>query len=476
MPGTETLRPHKTKIICTIGPASEQQEVMEQMIQAGMDVARLNFSHGDEKWHTDVISRLRNASERCARPITLLGDLPGPKIRIGELAREPIWLDKGREIVLTTSRVLGDENRITVELPGLARRLKPGDRVFLNDGMIGLEVLGLHGEEVHCMVASGGELRSHKGLNLPGVDLGIEAFTPQDRRWLAFALKNGVDAVSQSFVERAHDLRAVRRAARELGRDIFLVAKIERCRALDHLEEILEEADGVMIARGDLGVEMPIEQVPLIQKQIIRKANRLGKPVITATQMLESMTGHPRPTRAEATDVANAILDGTDCVMLSAESAAGRYPLESVETLSRIAQAVEGQEPKGKWRMEGGDTAEPVLARDLLAIAVDAILQRVRPSAIFVPTRSGATARSIARFQPLPWIVAVSSSQETSRALHLSRGIHPIWEPEHPANWRQYIGEWLSARGLPLGLVLLTEGPSSLHPEANHRVEMLELG
>lgn len=474
MAGKEPLRDHKTKIICTIGPASQDQEVMEELIGAGMDVARLNFSHGEENWHREMISRLRRASERSGRPLTLMGDLPGPKIRIGELAKEPIWLEKAKEITLTTERFAGDQNRISVELPGFPQRLKPGDKVFLNDGLIGLEVLEVKGEEVRCLVASGGELRSHKGLNLPGVDLGIQAFTPQDRKWLGFAIKNGLDAVSQSFVESAKDLRAVRLAARELGKALFLIAKIERCRALDNLDEILEEADGVMIARGDLGVEMPIEQVPLIQKEIIAKANRLGKPVITATQMLESMTEHPRPTRAEATDVANAILDGTDCVMLSAESAAGRYPVEAVETLSRIARAVEGRGP-GQAPPPAEAAGQPVMARDLLAASVGAILERVRPAAIFVPTRSGATARGIARFRPVPWIVAVSSSQETSCTLRFTRGIHPLWEPEHPVDWRKYIGEWLQDQGFARGLVLLTEGPSSLHPEANHRVEILDL-
>lgn len=475
MVGKKLLRDHKTKIICTIGPASQEQEVMEELIQAGMDVARLNFSHGEEPWHQEMISRLRQASERSGRPLTLLGDLPGPKIRIGALAKEPIWLEKAKEITLTAAPVAGDENRITVDLPGFPQRLKPGDRVFLNDGLIALEVLEIRGEEVQCLVVSGGELRSHKGLNLPGVDLGIGAFTPRDRMWLEFALKNGFHVLSQSFVESARDLKQVRRAAQELGRAIFLVAKIERCRALDHLEEILEEADGVMIARGDLGVEMPIEQVPLLQKEIIQRCNRLGKPVITATQMLESMTEHPRPTRAEATDVANAILDGTDCVMLSAESAVGRYPVEAVKTLSRIARAVEGRTLPANWRALE-DKAGPIAARDLLAVAVGAILERVRPQAIFVPTRSGATARGIAGFKPLPWVVAVSSSQETSKALCLSRGIQPIWEPEHPRDWRTYIKNWLDEQGIPQGLVLLTEGPSALHPEANHRVEILELG
>ncbi|MEJ5377329.1 MAG: pyruvate kinase [bacterium] len=472
MLGKESLRGRKTKIICTIGPASQDQSVMQGLIRAGMDVARLNFSHGDEKWHEEVVAQLRRASERCGTHITLLGDLPGPKIRIGRLAVEPIWLEKGGELTITTAPLLGDKHGFSVELPNLPRKLRPGNKVFLNDGIIGLEVIEIRGDEIRCVVTSGGELRSHKGLNLPGVDLGIEAFTPQDRKWLEFALKNGLHVLSQSFVQSAMDLKKVRGAARELGKEIFLLAKIERGRALENLDEILEEADGIMIARGDLGVEMPIEQVPLIQKEIIKKCNILGKPVITATQMLESMTEHPRPTRAEATDVANAILDGTDCVMLSAESAAGRYPLEAVETLERIAREVEASQ---SWiRQDYWEKKGPLEPRDLLAAAVGAILERTQPVAIFVPTKTGATARSIAAFRPLPWVVAVSSSHETFEALCLSRGIHPVWEPKHPEDWKNYIRKWLEQKGIPHGLVILTEGPSSLHPQANHRVEILE--
>lgn len=472
----ELLRSHRTKIVCTIGPASEQKELMVRMIQAGMDIARLNFSHGDQAWHSEMVRRLREASVAAGRSLTLLGDLPGPKIRVGKLGREPIWLRTGEQITLTTQDIIGDQGRLTVNFPSLPERLKPGNRVFLNDGVITLEVESVRPPEVLCRVMAGGELRSYKGLNLPEVDLGICAFTSQDRKWLAFALAQGVEAISQSFVERAEDLRAVRSAARELGKNPFLIAKIERCRALDRLDEIMDEADGIMIARGDLGVEMPVERVPLIQKEIIRRANQLGKPVITATQMLESMTEHPRPTRAEAADVANAILDGTDCVMLSAESAAGRYPVEAVETLARIAEAVESQSSGSRPGPLGGlKPSQAALPRELLAMATGALLERARPAAIFVPTRSGATARTVARFRPGSWIVAVSSSQATCNALRFSRGVHPIWQPEHPRDWRSYVKSWLKVQGIQEDLVLLTEGPSSLDPKSNYRVEIIDL-
>lgn len=472
----EMLRSHRTKIVCTIGPASQDIELMGSMIRAGMEVARLNFSHADEAWHLEIIRRLREASVLAGRSITLLGDLPGPKIRIGRLAKEPIWLASGGQFTLTTEEILGDHSRVTVRFPSLPQRLRPGNKVFLNDGLITLEVERVRSPEVQCRVTAGGELRSHKGLNLPEVDLGISAFTDQDSRWLAFALTQGVEAISQSFVERADDLRAVRLAAKELGKNPFLIAKIERCRALDRLEEIIDEADGIMIARGDLGVEMPVERVPLIQKEIIRKANELGKPVITATQMLESMTEHPRPTRAEAADVANAILDGTDCVMLSAESAAGRYPVEAVETLARIALAVESSSPGPKpVPLKSPAPAWALESRELLAQAIGAILERSKPAAIFVPTKSGATARSIARFRPGSWIVAVSSSLATCHGLRFSRGVHPIFEPEHPRNWREYAGSWLESQGIGKDLVLITEGPSSLDPTSNYRVEIMDL-
>jgi pyruvate kinase len=314
-------------------------------------------------------------------------------------------------------------------------------------------------------------------LNLPGIDLGITAFTDRDRECLRFALEQGVDAVSQSFVESGEDILAVRKAAEEMGKSVFIIAKIERSGALKHMDGILDSADGIMIARGDLGVEIPIEQMAVVQKQLMRQANRRGKPVITATQMLESMTTYRRPTRAEATDVANAILDGTDCVMLSAESAMGHYPVDAVAMLAKIASAIEPHRHQVtvKEMFQGLDLRGKLRPAHLIAVGVEASLEYASPAAVFVPTKSGATARDIARFRPPVWIIAVSSHQSTCQALQFSYGVHPVHEGEHPEDWKGYAGAWVREHDLKGDLVILTEGPSSKHPGANHRMELIDL-
>jgi pyruvate kinase len=472
------LPPHKTKIVCTIGPASESPEILKEMIRVGMNVARLNFSHGDFPGHKRVIENLRAAAREAGHRLAILADLPGPKIRIGQFGKEPIELKPGETFTLTTDEVLGDSQRVSVSFSTLPQSVKAGDMIFLNDGFIQLEVLGINGGEVPCRVIVGGELRSRKGLNLPGIDLGITAFTDHDRRCLQFALENGVDAVSQSFVESGKDLNAVRQAAAALGFSPFIIAKIERSRALSHIDEILGAADGIMIARGDLGVEIPIEQIPLVQKQLMRKANLLGKPVITATQMLESMTDNRRPTRAEATDVANAILDGTDCVMLSGESAMGKYPVESAAMLAKIAAAIEPYRPAHYIRetLQGVGRGDRTRLTDLIALSVETTLERISPAAVFVPTHSGATARSIARFRPPVWITAVSSQESTCQRLQFSYGVYPVHEPDHPEDWNAFARKWLQDHEVKGNLVVLTEGPSVKHPEANNRMEIIDLG
>jgi pyruvate kinase len=323
---------------------------MEQMLLAGMNVARLNLSHGDFKSHRGVIGTLRAASAATGRRVAIMADLPGPKMRIGELAEEPMELKVGDSFTLTTEDIVGENRCVSVSFRRLPQVVKPGDTLYLNDGYIEVNVINVEGQEVNCQVVVGGILRSRKGLNLPDIDLGISAFTEHDRACLQFAMENGVDAVSQSFVESAEDIHAVRKAAKNLDYDPFIIAKIERSQACDNIEEILAAADGIMIARGDLGVEIPIEKIAAAQKHLMHLANVMGKPVITATQLLESMTNYRRPTRAEATDVANAILDGTDCVMLSGESAMGKYPVEAVEMLARIAATIE---PLGSREGEG---------------------------------------------------------------------------------------------------------------------------
>jgi pyruvate kinase len=471
------LSNHKTKIVCTIGPASNSPEVMQKLLLAGMNVARINFSHGDFTSHDQAIADLRQAARTVKLRLAIMADLPGPKIRIGQLAQEPIELEAGAEFTLTTDEIVGDLSRVSVSFNPLPRVVRPGHKIYLNDGLIELEVLKIAGPEVYCRVLVGGELRSRKGLNLPGIDLGINAFTEHDRDCLKCALEYGVDAVSQSFVESAKDIEALRQAATDLGYSPFVIAKIERSRALSNLENIFQAADGIMVARGDLGVEIPIEQVPVIQKKLMRRANILGKPVITATQMLESMTVSRRPTRAEATDVANAILDGTDCVMLSAESATGLFPVDAVTMLAKIAAAIEPH----RSGYQAQEILPPIEAggkfnlADLIAFSVETTLEKVSPAAIFVPTRSGATARSVARFHPPKWTVAVSSEETTCQRLQFSYGVHPVYEPEHPDDWKVFIKNWLKDHNVKGNLAILTEGPSRKHPDTNNRMELIDL-
>ena len=472
-----TLPSNKTKIVCTIGPASESPEIMEQMIRAGMNVARLNFSHGDFDSHKKIIENLRAVARATGQRVTIMADLPGPKMRIGQLDKEPIELEPGASFILTTEDILGDSGRVSVTFDRLPQSVKPGDTLYLNDGYIQIEVVRVEGNDVHCQVLVGGELRSRKGLNLPGIDLGISAFTERDRQCLEFALKQGVDAVSQSFVETATDITAVRDAAAAMGHNPFIIAKIERSRAEDNLEGILEVSDGIMIARGDLGVEIPIEKIAVAQKHLIHLANLKGKPVITATQMLESMTTIRRPTRAEATDVANAILDGTDCVMLSGESAMGMYPVEAVEMLARIAASIEPHRQSHQVReaLRGVGHEENLNLKDLIALSVETTLERISPAAVFVPTRSGASARSITRFRLPVWIAGISSQEATCQDLQFSYGVYPVHEPDHPEDWKAYVRGFLGSHGLGGNLVVLTEGPSAKHPEGNNRMEIIDL-
>ncbi len=469
---------NKTKIVCTIGPASESSSVMKQMIEAGMNVARLNFSHGDFAAHKKVIENLRAAAADLGRRIAIMADLSGPKMRIGRIDPEPVELRVGEPFTLTTEDIVGDATRASVSFDRLPQAVKPGDTLFLNDGYIQLSVTGVKGRDVLCSVRVGGELRSRKGLNLPGIDLGISAFTDRDRECLRFAMENGVDAVSQSFVESASDIEAVRKAAADLGHRPFIIAKIERSGALAHIESIVAAADGIMIARGDLGVEVPIEEIAIVQKRLMRLANMYAKPVITATQMLESMTDNRRPTRAEATDVANAILDGTDCVMLSAESAVGKYPVDAVAMLAKIAASVEARRSAiaVKELYKGIDLTGRIRPDHLIAIGVEACLEHITPAAVFVPTHSGATARSMARFRFPAWTVAISSQQATCQNLQFSSGVFPVHEPDHPEHWTGHIRKWVRDHGMKGTVAVLTEGPSTKYPETNHRMEVIELG
>jgi pyruvate kinase len=472
-----TLPTYRTKIVCTLGPASESREIMEEMIRAGMNVARLNFSHGDFASHEKTIKNIRAASQAMGQRLAIMGDLPGPKMRIGHFAKEPIDLKIGESFTLTTDNIIGDESRVSASFSRLPQAVKPGDRLYLNDGLIQLEVVKVEGTNVRCRVLVGGELRSRKGLNLPDIDLGIGAFTEQDHRWLRFAQEQGVDAVSQSFVEGAADIVAVRKAAADLHYHPFIIAKIERSRALNHIDEILEVTDGIMIARGDLGVEIPIEQIAVVQKELMKKANLRARPVITATQMLESMIDNRRPTRAESTDVANAILDGTDGVMLSGESAMGKYPVDAVAMLAKIAAAVEPHRHAStvKEQFEGIDLRGRLRPSHLILLGVEANLEYILPAAVFVPTRSGASARRLAGFHLPVWIVAVCSEEATCQHLQFSSGVYPVHEAEDPEDWNSYISTWVEGQGLKGDIVIMTEGPSPKHPETNHRMAIIDL-
>jgi pyruvate kinase len=472
-----TLPFNKTKIVCTIGPASESQEVMEKMMRAGMNIARLNFSHGSFDSHRAVIKNLRAAAREVGKRVVLMADLSGPKMRIGTIANEPLELSPGDTFSLTAEDVIGDAGKASVSFKTLPQAVKAGDTLFLNDGIIQLDVTAVKANEVLCKVLVGGELRSRKGLNLPGINLGISAFTERDHECLKFAAEEGIDAVCQSFVESGEDIRAVRKASDALDYHPFIIAKIERSNALGKMDDILEASDGIMIARGDLGVEVPIERIAVIQKDLMKQANRRAKPVITATQMLESMTENRRPTRAEATDVSNAILDGTDCVMLSAESAMGRYPVDAVEMLAKIAAAVE---PKRRQvtvddLYQGIDIRSRLKPEHLIAIAVEACLKYASPAAVFTPTHGGRTARNLSMFRLPVWTVAVSSQERTCQNLVFSGGVYPVFEPDHPDEWNSFIKNWLKTHELKGETAVLTEGPSSKYPNANNRMELINL-
>jgi pyruvate kinase len=468
-----SLPDHKTKIVATIGPASSTPEMLEKLIRAGLNVTRLNFSHGEFTGHAENIARIRAAERATGMRVAILADLPGPKMRIGKIDPEPILLKPGDPFTLTSDEIIGNAQRVSMSFERLPRVVKAGDRLSLNDGLVQLVVEQAAGKDVVCKVVVGGELRSKKGLNLPGIDLGISAFTDHDRKVLEFALQQGVDAVSQSFVESAADIQAVRKAANAAGKNPFIIAKIERADALKNLDEIITAADGIMVARGDLGVEVPIEEMAVLQKQIIGKANLAGKPVITATQMLESMISSRLPTRAEATDVANAILDGTDCIMLSGESAMGKYPEEAVAMLAKIAAYTEAHRPA--IRLTNVRQQPATTAAEAMASVVEHALETVPLAAVFVPTRTGTTARMISRFKPKVWTVALSRDFGVCQGLAFSYGVYPVQLQQDPENWSGFAQLWLRENQVSGSLALLSAGPSAHHPEANYRLEFLRI-
>jgi pyruvate kinase len=415
----------RTKIVCTIGPSSNSHEVISALIANGMSVARLNFSHGSHQDHGEMIKKIRAASVSAGRPVAILQDLCGPKIRVGEIPGPGIQLSAGQTLILTVDKKPAQGNRVPVSYKSLPSQVKPGDRILLADGMMDLMVEQTTATDIVCSVVTGGVLTSHKGINLPSSSLEIPAMTEKDRRDLIFGLEMEVDYVALSFVRAAADIHAIKKIIHRQGRQTPVIAKIEKHEALDHIDAILEASDGIMVARGDLGVEIPLEKVPNIQKLLVRKANRLGKPVVIATQMLRSMVESPRPTRAEAADVANGVLDGADAVMLSEETASGRYPEEAVQFMARIAASAEEKFPHKKYlqMLPKDGTAEAV------SYAASILAKNLNASAIVATTRSGSTAAHIARYRPVQPIIALSPDEQTVRRLTLYWGCLPFFLP-----------------------------------------------
>lgn len=418
----------RTKIICTLGPAVDSPETLEKLIRVGMDVARFNFSHGTHSQHAERFARLRAAAAKVGKSVAALQDLCGPKLRVGTMT-DGVILDEGSRVVLTLESIPGTAERIPLPLPEFFAVAAPGMRLLLDDGLLELRVEQAQADEVTCIVIEGGVLTSGKGVNLPGVALPIEAVTDKDEADLRFGLALGVDYVALSFVRHADDVHRLRSLMEQAGRIVPILVKIEKAEAVENLEAILAVADGAMVARGDLGIEMPVEEMAMIQKRLIRACNVLGKPVITATQMLDSMIRNPRPTRAEVTDIANAILDGTDALMLSGETAVGAHPIQAVETMSRIARRTEEQLDydqllRDKTALFGRDSLTDAVAEAAVTIAHDQ-----QAKAILCATETGGTARSVAKFRPRAQVLAVTPSEETCRRLALVWGVQSLLMP-----------------------------------------------
>jgi len=411
-----------SKIVCTIGPATRNPRMIRKLFDAGMDVARLNFSHGSHEEHAETIAMLRDTSGLLKRPIAILADLQGPKIRTGVLAGGgTVLLRTGQRFVITTAKILGDSTRVNTTFHALPREVKRGDCILLSDGLIQLRVEKTTHSEVICQVENGGLLGEHKGINLPGVKLRVPAVTEKDRVDLRFALQQKADYIAASFVRRPEDVQMAKDLIKRVGATTPVIAKLEKPEAIDNLDEILQVSDGVMVARGDLGVEMSPERVPVVQKNIIARARELRRPVITATQMLESMTENPRPTRAEASDVANAIFDGSDAVMLSAETASGKYPVEAVAMMARIIEEAEASihefpRPAAQEKLKVAETVAELVCH---------ASRELHMKLIAVFTHSGFTARLVSRYRPLVPIIAFSPEQQTRRRMSLLWGVTP---------------------------------------------------
>lgn len=415
----------RTKIVCTLGPASSSRETIDQMIKAGMNVARLNFSHATPEEHLRRMNKVREASKAIGKPVAILQDLPGPKLRVGRLKGDAATLKSGSYFTLTSREVEGDSSIAFVNYPDLSSEIRAGDAIYLADGSINLRVVEVAGADVRCRVIAGGQLLSGKGVNIPDRPLKVPALTERDAKYLNFGLENGVDLVAVSFVRTAEDVKRPGDIISSRGSKAMVIAKIEKKDGVKNIQEIVEAADGVMVARGDLGVEMALERVPLVQKDIIRTCNLAGKPVITATQMLESMVENPFPTRAEVADVANAVFDGTDAVMLSEETAVGKHPVEAVKVLSRVAREAERALPYKETMRQRRALLHP-LQEDAISLSASELALDIGAVAVVAPTRTGSTARRISKFRGPQPIIALTENETVTRQLELSWGVHPV--------------------------------------------------
>jgi pyruvate kinase len=424
--GTRIENGRRAKIVATLGPASSTEETFRTLVRAGLDVARLNFSHGSHEQKAELIAMVRKVAREEGKPICILADLQGPKIRTGVLVdHKAVMLEAGKRLTITPEQVEGTAERVSTVFTTLAENLTPGDRILLSDGLIELRVVELRGADVVSEIVNGGMLGEKKGINLPGIPVKVPSLTEKDEADLEFAIKQGVDTIAVSFVQTAEDVRYVKRRIAALGSEAWIIAKLEKPQAIDHLDTILEAADAIMVARGDLGVEVPPEKVPAIQKHIIRRAAEYRKPVITATQMLESMIENPRPTRAEASDVANAIYDGTDAVMLSAESAAGKYPVESVAMMAKIVNETEAQMlllPRLPMGIHRKSLNIPETICECMAHSA----QDLDLAAIAIFTETGNTARLLSKYRPEAPIYALSPFEEVVNRCMLLWGTFPM--------------------------------------------------
>ena len=421
----------RTKIVATIGPASREHDQLVALIEAGADVLRLNFSHGTRAEHTETVQRIRQAAEQAGREVGVLGDLPGPKLRLDEIEGGLVRLHSDAELILTTDECLGNERRLPVSWEGLPAAVDVDEQIYLADGRVRLRVLECEGTEVRCVIETGGPVASHQGVNLPESDVQLPATSDDDLAWVDHAVDSGVDLLAVSFVRSGSDLAAVERRLEERGSDIPLIAKIETMQGAEKAEELVEKASsGIMVARGDLGVELPIESVPIVQKRLISLAGKRSKPAITATEMLASMVTSDRPTRAEVADVANAIYDGTDAVMLSEETAVGEHAVESVRVMDRIARETEPELPYWEWLFNRVDVEGDVAA----SVAQGAVgaTYRLGLAAIVVPTISGRTARFVSALRPRVEVLAISPREETVRRVNLLFGVSAV----HHEEWK----------------------------------------